>query len=470
MLGALIVFACATAQQAPTCTTAETLCAYCTNLQNDPDNCSACGKSCPLAQVCVAGACKDDCPSGNAVCTPDGSNRGYCVDVKNDNANCGKCGAACTSSQTCVNGTCSTSCATGSNLCAPDGGGASYCASLKTDNQNCGACGKSCNAGELCSNGACVGSCTSSQTECNADAGSPYCADLQNDNANCGACGAPCKALEVCSAGVCTSNCLSTQTRCGLDGGTPFCADTQSDNTNCGSCGNVCPSSKPICQGGTCSDGKCNKTILVLGDGDTSSNSALQTAFQNAGFTVTLQSSGTTTFAGSPAASGFGAVWVGPGLTYGTDMPSAGQTDIVNAHNAGTGTGVIFIEWTGFEVTSGRYQTLKQINLINYSGYFFGAQDYTLKISNHPIWNGVSSSFTTSTSISCTVQSTLQNSGTTLASSTACGIGVAILDPTLTGRIVDFAEAGAYSGATWYNDTNLLKVIANSALWAARCD
>jgi len=469
-LAALIVFACATAHQAPTCATAETLCEYCTNLQTDPDNCGKCGTSCPLAQVCVAGACKDDCPSGNAVCTPDGSARGYCVDVKNDNANCGKCGVVCTSSQTCVNGTCSTSCATGSNLCTPDGGGATFCANLKTDNQNCGACGKPCGAGELCSNGACVGSCTSSQMKCTPDAGSPYCTDTQTDNANCGACGTVCKALEVCSAGVCTSNCLQTQTKCGLDGGTPFCADTFSDNTNCGTCGNVCPSNKPICQGGVCSDGKCNKTALVLGDAVTASNSAYQTLLQGAGFTVTVVASGTTTYANSPAANGFGVIIVTPGNTYGTDMPSAGQTAIVNAVGASTGTGVIFTEWAAYNDTVGVYTTLFPLLCYTRSSGTTSTLTFTLTQTGHPIWNGLPTTFTTTTSLGANISGTLQTGAIQIASCTQCGTyGVAVRDPSSTGRVVQIAHAAGYLSETWYNETNLTKMMSNAALWAARC-
>jgi hypothetical protein len=65
---------------------------------------------------------------------------------------------------------------------------------------------------------------------------------------------------------------------------------------------------------------------------------------------------------------------------------------------------------------------------------------------------------------------TLTTGCTEIASCTECGtFGVAARDSTTQGRIVQIAHAAAYSGA-WYSDTNLTKMMANAALWAARCD
>jgi hypothetical protein len=468
-----LVWSCAKAQPTPTCDPGQSLCAgpICTDVQKDPDNCGACGTSCPLAQVCVAGKCATDCPPSDEICTPDGGTRGYCVDVKNDNENCGKCGETCPNGQTCVNGTCSSSCAKTSTLCQPDGGGAAYCVDLQTDNENCGACGTACPQGEVCAAGKCAGACTTSQTKCTPDAGPAYCTDTKTDNANCGACGNACGVLEACIDGQCTSACTALQTLCTPDGGQPFCADTKSDNTNCGSCGNACPSNKPVCIGGVCATGNCNMNALVLGDGDTNSNSAYQTLLQNAGFTVTLQSSGTTTYSGTPAASGFGVVIVTPGQTYSSDMPAGGQTSIANAVAGSALTGVIFTEWAAYEVLYSKYTTLAPLLCFTRSSGTTSTLTFSLVQTGHPIWNGLATSFTTSVTLGANISGTLNSGATEIASCTQCGTyGVAVRDPSSTGRVVQIAHAAAYSGYAWYSDSNLTKMMANSALWAARCD
>jgi Notch-like protein len=82
------------------------------DLQDDPDNCGACGNRCASSLTCCNGSC---------------------VNLKTSNANCGECGSACASTNTCCG---------------------SSCANTKTDSSNCGTCGKTCLLG--CSNSACT--------------------------------------------------------------------------------------------------------------------------------------------------------------------------------------------------------------------------------------------------------------------------------------------------------------------------
>ncbi len=186
---------------------------------------------------------------------------------------------------------------------------------------------------------------------------------------------------------------------------------------------------------------------------------------------MTTVATGSTTYANSPAANGFGVIIVTPGATYGTDMPSAGQTGIVNAVGAGTGTGLIFTEWAAYNATVNVYATLDTLLCYARSSGTTSTLTFTLTASGHPIWNGLATSFTTSVSLGANVSSTTLNSGATqIATCTECGtFGVAVRDPSSTGRVVQIAHAAAYSGAAWYNDTNLTKMMSNSALWAARC-
>ena len=73
----------------------------CTDRQDDPFNCGACGTVCPTtANVCVAGECA--CPSPDTVCGA------FCTNVASDRTNCGTCGHVCPGNAPyCVAGTCS---------------------------------------------------------------------------------------------------------------------------------------------------------------------------------------------------------------------------------------------------------------------------------------------------------------------------------------------------------------------------
>jgi Stigma-specific protein, Stig1 len=457
------------------CGAGSTLCGdSCTSLATDNANCGGCGTACKGGQVCSKGACAASCGSGTTLCGA------TCNDTQVDPNNCGGCGTKCTAGQVCSSGKCASTCGQTQTLC-----GAS-CVNAQTDNANCGGCGTVCGQGQVCTAGKCALTCQQGLTLCtqsNADAGVsdasvsdassdgggglafPYCANVQTDNANCGGCGITCGAGQQCNNGTCTTTCGNSQTLCtGQDGGANYCSDTTSDPNNCGGCGTVCPSSNS-CLKGKCVN-VCNHTALFLGDGYAPSNAAYISILKTAGFTVT-SSSDTTTYAGSPAANTFGVVIISPGTTFGTDMPNAGQTSIVNAQ-AGT-TGVVMTEWAAFEVSQSRYQTLKSLILFPRTN----GTTSTLQFKNtvaHPIWNGLPASFTTTVATGSNVGSVLNAGATTIATCVECNnIGVAVLDKGA-GRIVQVAHAAGYNNTAWYNDPNLSLMTANAANWAARCN
>jgi hypothetical protein len=440
--------------------------AACVDLKTDPTNCGGCGKTCNGAETCSAGKCGLTCPPRESVCTGDAGS--ICVDTKADNANCGMCGKACSPDEVCASGACASACAATQTKCTPEAG-APFCANVKTDQANCGGCGVACSPAQACVAGTCSSSCTASQTLCTPEAGAAYCADTNTDNANCGACGTPCGVLQVCSSGMCTSECAPSQTLCGADGGAPFCASTLTDTANCGSCGNVCPMTNPVCAGGTCLAGGCNRTVLVLGDGVAASESAYQTMLQAVGFAVTLVSNGTVTWAGSPSAAGFGVVIVTPGNSYASDMPLAGQQNVLAAVNSGA-TGLIETEWVAYELTTSHYQTYAPLVLFTRASGTTMTLTFTLTQAGHPIWNGLPNSFTTSLSLGANISGTLQNGAVQIAGCTQCGtVGVAARDGA-NGRIVQIAHAAGYLSEAWYNDANLKLMMTNSVQWAARCD
>jgi hypothetical protein len=73
----------------------------CVNLQDSEQHCSACGRACPMGQVCTAGACGAPCNPAQTRCN------GACVNLNNDDANCGACDMACGGLlRRCVQGMC----------------------------------------------------------------------------------------------------------------------------------------------------------------------------------------------------------------------------------------------------------------------------------------------------------------------------------------------------------------------------
>ncbi len=245
---------------------------FCANLSTDSENCGACGAPCPEGQLCVSGACAESCATGFTACggrLDGGIDAGapYCANLLADVNNCGGCGAPCPTGQLCVSGACAENCATGFTACGGtlDGGvdaGAPYCANLLADVNNCGGCGAPCPEGQLCNGaGRCATSCLASESLCGG-----LCTDTLTDRENCGACagdgGMTCPQGQICNGmGKCTESCAAGYVTCGADSGFPYCSDLDTDSKNCGACGISCD------PGATC-DGTGHCACAVSGNVD----------------------------------------------------------------------------------------------------------------------------------------------------------------------------------------------------------
>jgi len=234
----------------------------CTDIEDDADNCGACGKHCDVGSHCTAGCCVTDVPGECVPYVPPPF-----VDSGPPDPAAQACGpASCDQYATCCGGQCCEPRMTGDStvltgICCtfenhPD---EPLCVDPSTDSFNCGGCGIVCPG--TCTKGCCdpvspdAGSCV--PTNLDPDAGPPEC-----HTPTCGFDGQYqcCSQYELCCTIAC---CSSTDSHTGLydprtgccgvygDGRLHLtCVSLSSDPLNCGSCGVVCPSGE--CVGGCC--------------------------------------------------------------------------------------------------------------------------------------------------------------------------------------------------------------------------
>ena len=455
----------------------------------DVNNCGACGRPCgqlPNATPsCVKGACGImKCGAPYWDCNGDLQD-GCEADLSRDPLNCGGCGTSCrapNSTPACVQGNCAIGgCAMGFADCDLQAGTGCE-VDTRSDIANCGGCGTVCavpaNAAPSCSMGTCGATCKPGFGDCNKKPGDGCEVDWTSDVGNCGQCGAACAAVANgtpgCAAGKCgIAACTGTFADCDLAANNGCEINVASDVKNCSRCGAACLQGQS-CVAGTCRS--CNNAVLILGDNLQLPDALLVAAVQASGMKVTLVADGETSYAGQPAAAGFGAVVVLLGEQgLGIDMPLAGQQAIVAA--AGISTGVVLSEWAAWQRSQNLWNTLAPLVLLQRTGQGIANSTltFTLEKMGHAIWAGLPNSFATVNVMGGNTGGNLLNGGTRIAGCAECqGAGVVVRDNGA-GRIVQLAHAanwrqgGIIRELFTVNDPNTTRMFVNAVQWAAKC-
>jgi len=245
-------------------------------VDEDVNNCGACGNKCAPGTPCIRGNC--GCFPPETPCS------GECVDTSIDDKNCAACGRACGAQPPicdpppphtkvgCLESECKRLKCDGAWAdCDRDiaEGCASNGCETRTDTlENCGGCGIACKPDQECrlkrNTFECEDKCEKSgRVRCEDDNGE--CVDLTIDVGNCGDCGIVCSGAQAnqinrCTRGLCTIECKAGFADCNGDPSDGCEAELASSPVNCGACGNRCD----VDAGQPCVDGNC---LMVECDG-----------------------------------------------------------------------------------------------------------------------------------------------------------------------------------------------------------
>jgi hypothetical protein len=239
------------------------------NTASDNVNCGMCGRRCAAGQICAAGACTFNCPTGQTACS-DG-----CFTLASSTQHCGRCENPCparaNATITCAAGACGFQCLAGFADC--DMNAANGCETdTRTSAAHCGMCGRACsfaNATATCAGGTCgLGACTMGFADCDMSAANGCETNLNTSVTACGMCGRACSIANgtaACAMGQCAvAACNTGFADCDMNPTNGCETDTRASGTHCGMCGRACPAGQ-ACQSGACNVlGSCRELLMAV--------------------------------------------------------------------------------------------------------------------------------------------------------------------------------------------------------------
>jgi hypothetical protein len=255
------------------------------NLQNDNNNCGACGNRCGANSTCSNGTCR--CNANFGDCNnmlADG-----CEARLDTTTNCNACGVVCgpygNASATCTGAvgmmTCGLSCNANFQNC--DGMLANGCeVDTRTNLNHCGMCGRPCmaaNATSECNNGSCriaMNGCAANFGDCDNSYANGCETNVTMNVTHCGTCGNACparaNATPTCTASSCGFSCTMGFGNCDLMAANGCEVNLSNTVANCGMCGMMCPA--PANATAACSNGMCGLGMCSAGFGNCDMNAA----------------------------------------------------------------------------------------------------------------------------------------------------------------------------------------------------
>jgi len=197
--------------------------------------------------------------------------------------------------------------------------------------------------------------------------------------------------------------------------------------------------------------------VLVIGDGGTESD--VIPILTGAGYQVTLVADDAVWNGSNPSPDAFGTVVLLDGIDFGDDMPVAGQQALLDFVRGGGG--VVVTEWISYEVSQGRYASMRPLVPITRATGVTGLFSYTV-VASHPVTEGVSPTF----AVTAAVTRGTVNSGTTLVRLSTGDPAVVVKDEGL-GRVAAFAIAGNYNGRRPFLSTDVRRLLLNAVSWTS---
>jgi MYXO-CTERM domain-containing protein len=205
--------------------------------------------------------------------------------------------------------------------------------------------------------------------------------------------------------------------------------------------------------------------LIIWDDSATNANTvSLKNYLQAQGHNVTLSSDSETAYTGSnPAPTGFGAVIHLNGTTYGTPMPTAGQTALVSyVQNGG---GFISGEWNAYEQDIGVTAMRELVLLDRVSG---SSTSTTITVSNtaHAVMAGLGNSFALPTAgINVGGAHSFSSYPVTVLATDNAGSAAVAVREYMNGKIVSFHNSGNWNSSSILSDSNMQRLYANAVSW-----